>query len=86
MTSYTPPLTTSFFIRRSGPSSGRSHAAPVDDISRSVAANMMAPPTRSIGTSGIPAVNTLVSILIRAVAVELGETTWCITKDPTANL
>jgi len=73
MISYTPPLTTSFSNRRSGPPSGRSQAAPVDDILRSVAAKMIAPPTRSIGTRGIPAIATLFSIFKRAVSVRLGK-------------
>jgi hypothetical protein len=73
MRSYTPPLTTSFFSRRSGPLSGRIHTAPVDDISRSVAAKMMVPPTRSIGRRGIPAVSSLFSSAKRAVSVRLGK-------------
>ena len=73
MISYTPPLTVSFPNRSSGPASGRSQAAPVDDMLRSVAAKMIVPPTRSIGTRGIPAVTSLFSIFNKAVSVHLGE-------------
>lgn len=73
MISYTPPLIASFLSRRTGPPSGKSHAAPVDDILRSVAANMMAPPIRSMGTRGMPAISTLLSIVNRVVSVYLGE-------------
>ena len=80
MISYTPPFTTSFFNRSSGPPSGRSQAAPVDDMLGSVAAKMMAPPTRSIGTSGIPAIITLFSVVNMAVSVPLSEPIQCIEK------
>ena len=80
MTSYTPPLSTSFSSRRSGPPSGRSQAAPVDDMLRSVAAKIMAPPTRSIGTRGIPAIATLCSIFKRPVSVHLFKTIYSTRK------
>ena len=71
--SYTPPLITSGSNRRSGPPSGKTHAAPVVDISRSVAAKMMAPPTRLIGVRGTPAVTILCSRLKRPVSVCVGK-------------
>jgi hypothetical protein len=36
-----------------------------------VAANMIAPPIRSIGTSGMPAISSLLSIVNRVVSVHL---------------
>lgn len=81
MISYTPPLMTSASSRKSGPPSSKSHAAPVVDISRSVAAKIIVPPTRSIGTRGIPATIALFSTVNRAVSMRLGETNE-ITEQP----
>ena len=72
----TPPLTTSFSNRRSGLLSGRSQAAPADDILRSVVAKMMASPTHSIGTKGIPAIIILFTTFNNPVSIYIGGMAW----------
>jgi len=57
--SYTPSRMLSFSRRRTGPSSGSSHAQPLEVGSGSVAAQKMARATRSTGVIGMPATRVL---------------------------